>query len=121
MSSRDRTRVAVMGAGSWGTAFATVLADAGCTVALWSHHAEQAAAINRERVNSAFFPDLVLPEMADLVGTGRSQVTRPLRMVHWREDMRTFAGHLKRGELKTMVRKAVSRVRAVIARSWSRS
>ena len=62
MSSGGRTRVAVMGAGSWGTAFATVLADAGCSVALWSHHAEQAAAINRERVNSAFFPDLVLPE-----------------------------------------------------------
>src|SRR6476659_1890864 len=59
-------------------------------------------------------PDLVLPEMAELVGTGRSQVTRPLRMVHWREDVQTFAGHLKRGELKTMVRKGVSRVRAVV-------
>ena len=66
-------------------------------------------------------PDLVLPEMAELVGTGRSQVTRPLRMVHWHEDVRTFAGHLKRGELKTMVRKAASRVRMVVARSWSRS
>ena len=62
-------------------------------------------------------PDLVLPEMAELVGTGRSQVTRPLRMVHWREDVRTFAGHLKRGELKTMVRKAGSRVRMVVART----
>ena len=66
-------------------------------------------------------PDLVLPEMAELVGTGRSQVTRPLRMVHWREDVRTFAGHLKRGELKTMVRKAGSWVRTVMARTWSRS
>ena len=56
------TRVAVMGAGSWGTAFATVLADAGCSVALWSHHADQAEAINRERVNAAFFPDLRLPD-----------------------------------------------------------
>lgn len=66
-------------------------------------------------------PDLVLPEMAELVGTGRSQVTRPLRMVHWREDVRTLAGHLKRGELKTMVRKAASRVRMVVAHTWSRS
>ena len=56
------TRVAVMGAGSWGTAFSLVLADAGCRVALWSHHAEQAAAINRDRINSAFFPDLRLPD-----------------------------------------------------------
>ena len=66
-------------------------------------------------------PDLVLPEMADLVGVGRSQVTRPLRLVHWRDDMRTFAGHLRRGELKTMVRKAVSRARQVVSRTWSRS
>jgi glycerol-3-phosphate dehydrogenase (NAD(P)+) len=50
-----------MGAGSWGTAFSMVLADAGCDVAIWSHHADQAEAINQERINSAFFPDLVLP------------------------------------------------------------
>ncbi len=62
MSAEGRTRVAVMGAGSWGTAFATVLADAGCAVSLWSHQADQAESINRERVNSAFFPDLVLPD-----------------------------------------------------------
>ncbi len=62
MTVETTTRVAVMGAGSWGTAFATVLAAAGCSVALWSHHADQAEAINRERVNAAFFPDLVLPD-----------------------------------------------------------
>ena len=66
-------------------------------------------------------PDLVLPEMAELVGAGRSQVTRPLRLVHWRDDVRTFAGHLRRGELKTMVRKAISRAKEVISRTWSRS
>ena len=66
-------------------------------------------------------PDLVLPEMAELVGVARSQVTRPLRMVHWRDDLRTFVGHLSRGELKTMVRKAASRVKQVVARTWSRS
>ncbi|GAA3642250.1 NAD(P)H-dependent glycerol-3-phosphate dehydrogenase [Microlunatus ginsengisoli] len=61
-AAAPRTKVAVMGAGSWGTAFSLVLADAGCEVALWSHHADQAEAINRERINSAFFPDLELPD-----------------------------------------------------------
>ncbi|HET9648029.1 MAG TPA: NAD(P)H-dependent glycerol-3-phosphate dehydrogenase [Microlunatus sp.] len=62
MSESQTTRVAVMGAGSWGTAFSMVLADAGCSVALWSHHPEQAEAINRDRVNAAFFPDLRLSD-----------------------------------------------------------
>ena len=84
----------------------------------WSHVLEPLVEFCRSPRRA---PDLVLPEMAELVGTGRSQVTRPLRMVHWREDARTFAGHLKRGELKTMVRKAGSRVRTVMARTWSRS
>lgn len=33
------TRVAMMGSGSWGTAFAMVLADAGGEVAIWSRDA----------------------------------------------------------------------------------
>ena len=34
------TRVAVLGTGSWGTAFSMVLADAGADVALWGRRAE---------------------------------------------------------------------------------
>jgi glycerol-3-phosphate dehydrogenase (NAD(P)+) len=55
------TRCAVYGSGSWGTAFATVLADAGCEVNLWSRRAEQAEAINTTRVNRDYLPDLRLP------------------------------------------------------------
>ena len=39
-------RVAVLGAGSWGTTFAKVLADAGRDVVLWARRAEVAAAIS---------------------------------------------------------------------------
>ena len=39
-------RVAVMGSGSWGTAFALVLSDAGNDVALWARRPELAATIN---------------------------------------------------------------------------
>ena len=34
------TRCAVLGTGSWGTAFALVLADAGCEVTMWGRRAE---------------------------------------------------------------------------------
>ena len=41
-------RVAVIGAGSWGTALALVLAEAGHEVVLWARTPEVARAINEE-------------------------------------------------------------------------
>ena len=45
-------RIAVLGAGSWGTTFAKVLADAGRKVTLWARRPEVAAAINERRLNA---------------------------------------------------------------------
>lgn len=56
------TRAAVMGSGSWGTAFAAVMADAGTDVTLWSRRPELAGAINTDRVNADYLPELELPE-----------------------------------------------------------
>jgi len=56
------TRVAVFGAGSWGTAYAAVLADAGSEVRMWGRRAELVDQINRSRVNGDYLPDLLLPE-----------------------------------------------------------
>lgn len=54
--------VAVMGAGSWGTVFAMILADAGCEVSLWARSEEVAAEINTKRINSVYHPNLKLPD-----------------------------------------------------------
>ena len=54
-------RVAVMGAGSWGTVFSMILADAGCEVSLWARSAELAQEINKDRVNRHYHPNLKLP------------------------------------------------------------
>jgi len=54
-------RCAVFGTGSWGTAFAMVLADAGCEVALWGRRREIVDTINADRRNPEYFPQLVLP------------------------------------------------------------
>ncbi len=53
---------AVLGSGAWGTTFAQVLADAGCSVRLWGRNAETAEQINREHVNGRYLPGVVLPE-----------------------------------------------------------
>jgi glycerol-3-phosphate dehydrogenase (NAD(P)+) len=55
-------RAAVLGAGSWGTAFAKVLADAGCSVSLWARRGEVAQAINADRHNPDYLPGALLPE-----------------------------------------------------------
>lgn len=55
-------KAAVMGAGSWGTTFAKVLADAGTDVRLWARRAEVADAINSEHRNSAYLPEIDLPQ-----------------------------------------------------------
>lgn len=65
MSSVGRAaggKVAVLGAGSWGTAFAKVLADAGRDVLIWSRRAEVAGAIEATRTNPDYLPGLRLPE-----------------------------------------------------------
>jgi len=56
------TRVAVFGTGSWGTAFAAVLADAGSQVRMWGRRAELVDQINQAHVNGDYLPDLRLPE-----------------------------------------------------------
>ena len=54
-------RVAVLGAGTWGTTFAKVLADAGRDVVLWARRAEVAAAITGDRCNPEYLPGVALP------------------------------------------------------------
>lgn len=55
------TRVAVMGSGSWGTAFALIVGDAGGTVTMWARRPELASAINTAHRNVDYFPSIELP------------------------------------------------------------
>ncbi|MFC7060464.1 NAD(P)H-dependent glycerol-3-phosphate dehydrogenase [Halobacillus seohaensis] len=54
-------KVAVLGAGSWGTALAIVLADNGHKVHLWSHREDHASEINRTRSNEKYLKGITLP------------------------------------------------------------
>ncbi|MCC2249030.1 NAD(P)H-dependent glycerol-3-phosphate dehydrogenase [Virgibacillus sp. AGTR] len=54
------TKIAVLGAGSWGTALSIVLADNGYEVNLWTHRKDQAAIINETRRNDKYL-DVEIP------------------------------------------------------------
>ncbi len=56
------TRVAVIGAGSWGTSASWLLAGKGHEIALWSRETEIAEAINAEHRNPVFMTDITLPD-----------------------------------------------------------
>jgi glycerol-3-phosphate dehydrogenase (NAD(P)+) len=55
------SKAAVLGAGSWGTAFAKVLVDAGNDVTLWARRPELAEQINVAHRNPDYLPDIDLP------------------------------------------------------------
>ncbi|HEX6976558.1 MAG TPA: NAD(P)H-dependent glycerol-3-phosphate dehydrogenase, partial [Vicinamibacterales bacterium] len=54
--------VAVLGAGSWGTALAVHLARAGRTVRLWARDERLVADMQRERANVRYLPEIPLPD-----------------------------------------------------------
>jgi glycerol-3-phosphate dehydrogenase (NAD(P)+) len=59
--------IAVVGAGSWGTALALLLARKGHDVRLWSYEDDVAEAVNARRENTVYLPGVPLP--ARLVAT----------------------------------------------------
>ena len=58
MSSR---RAAIIGAGSWGTALALLLAEKGIDTSLWGHRSEHVTALIEERQNRAYLPGFHFP------------------------------------------------------------
>jgi glycerol-3-phosphate dehydrogenase (NAD(P)+) len=54
-------KVAVLGAGAWGTALAIVLAEKLHPTVLWAHSPEHAAAINSTRLNERYLKGFTLP------------------------------------------------------------
>ena len=55
------SRAAVLGTGSWGTAFGKVLADAGTDTVLWARREELAAAVRDGHENPDYLPGIALP------------------------------------------------------------
>ena len=54
-------RIAILGAGAWGSTLAITLARAGRPVVLWAHRREHAAALEAERTNARYLPGHPFP------------------------------------------------------------
>ena len=95
------TRAAVLGAGSWGTAFGKVLVDAGTDVVLWARRAQLAAAIGDTHENPDYLPGIVLP--GGLVATNDAVravqdaefVVLAVPSQSLRDNLTTVAAHLR--------------------------
>ncbi len=56
-------KIAIIGAGGWGTALALVGARAGNEVKLWAHSAEVTSLLQIERENRVYLPGFILPDL----------------------------------------------------------
>ena len=55
-------RIVVIGAGSWGTALASLWAEDGRPISLWGNNAERIARVQETRENTDYLPGVRLPE-----------------------------------------------------------
>ncbi|MCX7106049.1 MAG: NAD(P)-dependent glycerol-3-phosphate dehydrogenase [Methylococcales bacterium] len=55
-------KIAILGAGSWGTALAILAARNGCQTLLWGHNPEHMLALATDRQNIRYLPNLPFPD-----------------------------------------------------------
>ncbi len=94
------TRAAVLGTGSWGTAFGKVLADAGTDVVLWARREELARTVRATHENPDYLPGIRLPsrlsataDAAEAVA-GADLVVLALPSQHLRTNLAAVAPYL---------------------------
>jgi glycerol-3-phosphate dehydrogenase (NAD(P)+) len=56
-------RITLLGAGSWGTALALLLAKNNCEVLLWGHDENEIAGLARDREHRVLLPGFMLPDL----------------------------------------------------------
>ena len=106
-------KVAVFSAGSWGTAFGIVLADAGNDVVLWARRPEVVSNINDKHENTDYFPGIELPEsirattVPEEALEGAAYVVLSVPSQTLREQLSEWAPHIPRDAVLISLMKGV--------------
>jgi glycerol-3-phosphate dehydrogenase (NAD(P)+) len=113
VSVERKESLAVVGAGSWGTAFAAMLAGRHESVTLWAHETEVFADLRDRRENRSFLPGIALPEgvrptsdLAEAV-SGKTVVIFAVPSHHLRGVAARAAAHLFPGACLVSLAKGV--------------
>jgi len=107
------THSAVLGAGSWGTTFAKVLADGGSDVVVWARRQEIAREIRDTNRNSDYLPGINLPKnlrasenMAEVLA-GAHQVYLAVPSQHLRANLQEALSHIRPDAIVVSLMKGV--------------
>lgn len=109
------TKVAVLGAGSWGTTFAKILADGGADVVVWARRPELAREIQEAKRNSDYLPGVNLPislratSRLDLALAGAEHVYVSVPSQSLRENLAAVAPYLAEGATLVSLMKGVEK------------
>ena len=79
--SHSFSSASVIGAGSWGTALAVVLAEAGLPVTLWCNEPAQTETMRAARSNPEFLPGLAFPDAVTVTNDMAEAAKHPLIVV----------------------------------------
>jgi len=101
----SRGHIAVVGAGSWGTAFAGILASNYVPTILWARRPELARDINAKHMNREYLPDCPLPTTLRATGDLEEAVTRASTVV---VGVPSTAFREKLGEIAPMIQPAAA-------------
>jgi len=69
--------IAVLGAGSWGTALAIHLADSGHNVLLWGNDPEHMQLLSEQRCNHQYLPDVRFPDLLQVTDSLEQALASP--------------------------------------------
>ncbi len=106
-------RIAVMGSGSWGTAFAMVLADADNEVVIWGRDAALAEAITTQHENPRYQPGIPLPPAISATSdagaalSGAEVVVLAVPAQSLRANLGSWTGHLSDGAVLVSLMKGI--------------